>query len=117
MKAKVKATGEVGELQDFGEKFVPRYRVGDRLYFANELEFLQDTDAANALKEHANVLRKEAVNAISKSEFVAKILKLLGDSHEAKEMTTDDLDVLYVDYFMSDLSLSEWFQQFSTGEL
>ncbi len=116
MKAKVKATGEVGEVQDFGEKFVPRYRVGDRFYFANELDFLQGTDAANALKEHANALRKEAVNAISKSEFTAKLTELLCDSHEAKEMTKDDLDVLYVDYFMSDLSFDEWFQQFSTGE-
>lgn len=117
MKAKVKATGEVGEVQDFGEKFVPRYRIGGRFYFDNELEFLQkDTGAAHELKEHAEALRKEAVNALSKFEFTAQLTKRLGDSHEAKEMTTDDLDVLYVDYFMSDLSFSEWFQQFSSGE-
>ena len=103
-------------MQDFGEKFAPRYRIDDRFYFANELEFLQDVCAANILKKHAEVLRKEAVNAISKSDFTAKLLQLLGDSHEAKEMTKDDLGLLYADYFMSNLSFDEWFKQFSTGE-
>ncbi|MGD6805822.1 MAG: hypothetical protein ACQCN4_02560 [Candidatus Bathyarchaeia archaeon] len=117
MKAKVKATGEIGEVQDFGEKFIPRYRVGERFYFDNELEFLEDSTLTSLLKEHVNTLRKEAVNAISKSEFSAKLLKLLDASAEAKEMTSDDLDVLYVDYFMSDLSFDEWFHQFSKGEL
>jgi hypothetical protein len=112
MRAKVKATGEVGEVQDFGEKFVPRYRIGERFYFDNELEFLQDSTLTSSLKEHANTLRKEAVNAISKSEFSAKLLKRLDNNHEANEMTANDLDILYVDYFMSDLSFEEWFQQF-----
>jgi hypothetical protein len=115
MRAKVKATDEVGEVQDFGEKFVPRYRVGERFYFGNELEFLEDSTLTSSLKEHADTLRKEAVNAISKSEFSAKLLKLLGDSHEANEMTTNELDILYVDYFMSDLGVEEWFQQFKDG--
>ncbi len=115
MRAKVKATGEIGDVQDFGEKFVPRYHIGERFYFDKELEFLQDSTLTSSLKEHANTLRKEAVNAISKSEFSAKLLKLLDDSQEANELTTNDLDILYVDYFMSDLNFEEWFQQFKDG--
>jgi hypothetical protein len=109
MRAKVKATGEIGEVQDFGEKFVPRYRIGERFYLGNELEFLKDSTLTSSLKEHANTLRKEAVNAISKSEFLAKLLKLLDNNHKANEMTANDLDILYVDYFTSDLSFEEWF--------
>lgn len=78
-------------------------------------EILRKTEqTANSLTEHAETLRREAVNAISKSEFKTKLKQRMNNGFETLKL--NDLDILYVDYFMSDLTLDEWFQQFSTGE-
>lgn len=73
----------------------------------------KNEQTASSLKEHAKTLRREAVNAISKSEFKTKLKQRIEKGFET--LNPDDLDILYVDYFMSDLSFDEWFQQFSTG--
>jgi len=76
--------------------------------------FRKNEQTVNPLKEHAEILRKEAVNAISKSEFKTKLQQHMKKGFET--LKPDDLDILYVDYFMSDVSFDEWFQQFSIGE-
>ena len=41
MKAKVKKTGEIVEVKDYGPKFIPRYFDNTTGYFNEELEFIQ----------------------------------------------------------------------------
>ncbi|MEM3875269.1 MAG: hypothetical protein QXU45_09095 [Candidatus Bathyarchaeia archaeon] len=44
--------------------------------------------------------------------FKAKLLKHLGDSHEARELTGEDLDALFEDYKKSGKSFKDWVKQF-----
>lgn len=44
--------------------------------------------------------------------FKAKLLKHLGDSHEARELTGGDLDALFEDYKKSGKSFKDWVKQF-----
>ena len=49
---------------------------------------------------------------LSVHEFERKLLKHLGDSHEARQMTETDLVVLYTDYFKSGKSFRDWVKGF-----
>jgi hypothetical protein len=50
------------------------------------------------------------------SEFKEKLLRALGDSPEAEELTDTDLTMLYADYFKSGLTFEEWLKQFEEND-
>lgn len=49
---------------------------------------------------------------LSLSEFKQKLLAVLGDSHEAQELTEDALKELHTDYFKSALTFEEWLKTY-----
>lgn len=53
---------------------------------------------------------------LSMSEFKEKLLRALGDSPEAEELTDTDLTMLYADYFKSGLTFEEWLKQFEEND-
>jgi len=53
---------------------------------------------------------------LAKGEFKEKLLRVLGDSPEAEELTDTDLTMLYADYVESGLTFEEWVKQFEENE-
>lgn len=46
MRATIKKTGDIIEVQDYGTKMYPRYWTNSQGYNADELSFLKDEDTA-----------------------------------------------------------------------